>query len=187
MKLKIKDLSIDKRERVSFLLTLIATLVGVLIALWLTNSGMRNKEKEDSIKLLETANLILTNTHKYTKILNNTVVEQEKDTINNGIDDMEKLKTLNPIPYPELLETIISNELISKNISEYTHSSIYNGLINLKKLAKYETAEYYQNYLEQMILLLSLEIERLEGEINSEELESKFKNGKNKIESKVFK
>ena len=39
-------MKINKNEWVSFILTLIATLVGVLIAIWLTNSGIRNKEKK---------------------------------------------------------------------------------------------------------------------------------------------
>ena len=120
----------------------------MLIAIWLTNSGIRNKEKEDSIKLLQTAKLILTNSHRYTKTLNNTLVEFKKDTTNNGIEELERLKSDNPIPYPILLETIISNELISKNISEYSHNSIYIGLINLRKIAKCETVYYYQTYLE---------------------------------------
>jgi hypothetical protein len=187
MKLKLKGLHIGNSEWISFILTLIATLVGVLIAITLTNSGIRNKEKDDTIKLLHTAKLILTNTNQYAKSLNNTVIELEKDTITNNNQTIEELKSSNPIPYPDLLETIISNELISKNISEFSHNYIYSGLNNLRKLTKYETVEYYQKSLEEMILLLGLEIENQKGEIDSQEFESKFDIGKKKIETKYSK
>lgn len=181
MKFKIK---ISKNEWVSFTLTLIATLVGVLIAIWLTNSGIRNKEKDDTIKLLHTGKLILQNTNEYSENLNNTILEFRKDTINYTKDDIESVKLNNPIPYPDLLETIISNELVSKTISEYSHNSIYNGLINLRKLAKYETVEYYLKSLEEMILILDLEIELLKGEIKLNELELKYKAEQKEIQKK---
>jgi len=54
----------------------------------------------------------------------------------------------------------------------------------LRKLTKYETVDYYQKSLEEMILLLDLEIESQKGAINSQEFESKFDIGKKKIEDK---
>jgi len=128
--MKLKGLQIGKSEWVSFVLTLIATLVGVLLAIWLTNLGIRNKEKEDTIKLLNTAKLIVTNTNQYAKSLSNTVIELEKDTIANNYQTIEETKFSNPIPYPDLLENLISNELISKYISEFSHNYIYSGLNN---------------------------------------------------------
>jgi len=181
MKFKLKGLKINKTEWISFLLTLIATLVGVLIAIWLTNSGVRSKEKEDTIKLLQTANIILVNTNKYSNTLNSSFIKFERDTLNYKKDALEKFKSNNPIPYPDLLEAIISNELISKNISEFSHSRIYTGLINFKKLANYESVKNYQKSLEVMILLLNLEIENQKGEINSQEFVSKFQNGRKRI------
>jgi hypothetical protein len=172
--MKFKIIKIDKSEWVSFVLTLIATLMGVLIAIWLTNSGIIKKEKNDTIKLLHTAKLILVNTDTHSRGLNNFILELEKDTVNNNATSIQLTKSTNPIPYPDLLETIISNELISKNISEYSHNYIYSSLINLRKLAKYETADYYQKSLKEMIFLLNLEIEHQKGEINLKDLESKM-------------
>ena len=172
MNFKLPKLEISKSEWVSFILTLIATLVGVLIAIWLTNVGINDKEKKDTIKLLNTSKLILENTRQYTSALNNTILNlQNKET-------KELTKSLNPIPYPDLLETILSNELISKNMSEYSHNHIYEGIINLRKLARYESVELYLKNLEDLILLLNLEIEYQKGEINSQEFESKFEIGK---------
>ncbi len=185
--MKLKGLQIGKSEWVSFVLTLIATLVGVLLAISLTNLGIRNKEKEDTIKLLNTAKLIVTNTNQYAKSLSKTVIELEKDTIANNYQTIEETKFSNPIPYPDLLENLISNELISKYISEFSHNYIYSGLNNLRKLTKYETVDYYQKSLEEIILLLDLEIENQKGEINSQEFESKFDKGKFEIENKYSK
>ncbi len=176
-------MSIGKSEWVSFVLTLIATLIGVLIAISLTNYGIRNKEKNDTIKLLNTAKLILINTNQYAKGLNDAILELEEDTLRNNNQSMEEHKSSNPIPYPDLLETIISNELISKNISEFSHNYIYTGLNNLRKLTKYETVEYYQKSLEEMILLLDLEIENQQAKINPQEFKSKFDVGKKRIEN----
>ncbi len=184
MKNKLVGLYPGKGEWVPFISTLIATLVGVLIAISLTNSGIRNKERDDTIKLLHTAKLILTNTNQYAQSLSNAVIELEKDTITKDNQSIEDLKSSNPIPYPDLLEPIISNELISKNISEFSHNYIFSGLNNLRKLTKYETADYYQKSLEEMILLLDLEIENQKGEIDLQEFESKFEIGKKKIEKK---
>ncbi len=121
MKYKSGGLQIGKSEWVSFILTLIATLVGVLIAISVTNSGIRNKEKSDTIKLLHTAKLILTNTNQYAQSLYNTVIELEKDTITNDNQSIEDLKSSNPIPYPDLFEIgkkRIENKYSNNNILE---------------------------------------------------------------------
>jgi len=182
--MKLKIIKIDKKEWVSFILTLIATLVGVLIAISLTNSGIRSKERQDTIKLLRSANMMATSTSDYSSYLNELIVELSKDTVNYDQESINSIKSLNPIPYPDLLETILSNELISKNVSGFSHNFLFDGLINLRKLAKYESVDYYQKYLEQMELILTFEIEYQKGEINSKELESKSEKGLKKIEDK---
>jgi len=177
--MKLPILKITKSEWISFVLTLIATLIGVLIAIWLSNSQVKKKEKADSIKLLQTARLIMQDTYRYTNALHNTILEMEQDT---SVNRIENVKSNNPIPYPHLVETIISNDLVSKNISEYSHSAIYINLINAKKIANYDMVACYKNHLEKMILLVSLEIDYLNGKIGSQELESDYESGEVKIE-----
>src|SRR5699024_11983979 len=138
--------SINKNQWTSFLLTLIATLIGVFIAIWISNYQDKKKERRDAIKLLHTAKLILEDTHNYTEALRVTISEIEKDSINVQI---EGIKAENSIPYPYLLETIISNDLVSKNLSKFTHSSIYTNLINAKKLADHEMVHCYENNLKK--------------------------------------
>tara|TARA_B110001450_G_scaffold197611_1_gene186213 strand:- start:6773 stop:7333 length:561 start_codon:yes stop_codon:yes gene_type:complete len=172
---KLINNGIGKKEWVSFISTLVATLSGVLIAIWLTNSAIKDKENEDTIKLLQTAKLILSRTSVYSDLLTKKIIEFEKDSIKYSQKKIEFVKQNNPIPYPDLLETIISNELVSKNISENSHNLIYNYIINLRRLAKYKTAEHYIIFLEEMIVILDIEIELLGGKINVTDLEQKVK------------
>ncbi len=184
MKLNFKKLRISKSELRSFILTLIATLAGVFIAIFLTNSGIRKKEKEDTIKLLNTSRLILTDTKAYSQILVRTVKELEKDTINNNNEKISQMKENNPIPFPYLLETIITNEIISKNMSEYSHSQIYTGLINLKKLANYQMVETYEQLLSELITLIGLEIQYQKGDLDIDKIESRMKTKRKELKKK---
>ena len=118
-------------------------------------------------------------------ITSHTVIELEKDTVTYTKDMVNAAKANNPIPYPDLLETIISNELVAKNVSEYTHNSIYKLLLNLKKTSNYEAVGHYHQFLEEMILNLELEIDLLNGEIEVNDLEVKFNSKKSEIEKKI--
>jgi len=184
MKLNLKNLRIPKTELRSFILTLIAALVGVFIAISLTNSGIQKKEKEDTIKLLNTSRLILVNTKTYSQELSKAVKEHEKDTINNSKERITRIKETNPIPFPYLLETVITKEILSKNISEYSHSEIYTGLINLKKLADYQTAEIYEQSLSELIVLMDLEIQFQKEELDMDEIENRMKTKREELEKK---
>lgn len=173
MNSNLKKLRIPKTELRSFILTLIATLAGVFIAISLTNSGIRKKEKEDTIKLLNTSRLILINTKAYSQGLKKTVEKHEKDTT-SSIEIISQMKKDNPIPFPYLLETVVTNEILSKNISEYSHSQLYAGLLNLKKLATYQTAETYDQALTELIFLIDLEIQYQTGKIDVDEIENEM-------------
>ncbi|WP_051957455.1 hypothetical protein [Altibacter lentus] len=175
MKLRWKLVSFPSDELRSFVLTLIATLIGVFIAISLTNSGLRKKEKEDTLKLLNTSKLIVINTRTYSVELSNRIRALEQDTINSDSTRISNVKKNNPIPFPHLLETVITNEILSKNISEYSHNEIYTELINLKKLADYKTAALYEQSLSDLIYLLDLEIQFQKGELEIEEIGKKMK------------
>ena len=179
-----KKLGIPKTELRSFILTLIATLAGVFIAISLTNSEIQKKEKEDTIKLLNTSKLILSNTKSYSQELNKAVKKLEKDTISNSNESISQIKETNPIPFPYLLETVITNEILSKNISEYSHSEIYTGLINLKKLANYQTSEIYEQSLSELIILMDLEIQFQNEKLNMDEIEKIMETKREELKDK---
>lgn len=184
MNLNLKKLRIPKTELRSFILTLIATLTGVFIAISLTNSGIRKKEKEDTVKLLNTSRLILINTKAYSQGLRTTVEKLEKDTT-SSVKIISQMKKDNPIPFPFLLETVITNEIISKNISDYSHSQIYAGLLNLKKLADYQTAETYEQALSELIFLMDSEIQFQKGKLEVTEIENRMKTKREELKKSI--
>jgi hypothetical protein len=181
MRLNLKNTRIPKTELRSFILTLIATLVGVFIAILLTNSGIQKKEKVDTIKLLNTSRLILSDTKLYSQGMSRAVNKIEKDTTNNNYERISQMKKDNPIPFPYLLETVIANEIVSKNISEYSHSQIYTGLINLKKIANYKMIETYELLLSELIALIDLEIQYQKGELDVDEIENRMRTKRDEL------
>ena len=172
---KLRAIIIPKTELRSFTLTLIATLMGVLIALILTNLESRKKEKNDTIKLLKTAKFLLIDTKVYSQKLEKAIKEFQSDTLQDNNNIIEEIKKTNPIPFPTILETVLTNEVIFKNISEYSQSQIYKGLINLKKLANYQTLNMYDQSLSHLADLIDLEIKFQNNELGINELQSKIK------------
>ncbi len=164
----------NKSESLSFLLTMIATLFGVLLAVTLSNIENEKKEVNDTIKLLNTAQSVLKVTYAYTNGLGEFDLEIKKDSSKYEFTQ-KKFRANNPFPHPVQLETIIANELVSKNISEITHTQIYAGIINLQKVDTYEKIESYKKSLEELHLLIQFEVEYLRGNISLEELESQDK------------
>ena len=164
----------NKSETLSFLSTMIATLFGVLLAVTLSNIENEKKEVNDTIKLLNTAQNVLKVSYAYTNGLGEFDLEIKQDSSKFGFTQKE-FRTSNPFPHPVQLETIIANELVSKNISEITHTQIYAGLINIQKVDTYEKIESYKKSLEKLHLLIQFEVEYLQGNISLEELESQDK------------
>ncbi|WP_196895228.1 hypothetical protein [Aureivirga marina] len=166
-----------KSEVISFISTIIATLIGVWLAITLTNSESLKKEKEDTVKLLQSSIYIIKETSDYTSSLNEKLNQQRNTIKNDSIKVQERLKELrdkNPIPYPDLFEVNLSNDLITKNVSEESLSNIYNILFNLKKTSDYKHVKIHQELLLNLETILLLEIQYQKEEIDLEELEQKI-------------
>lgn len=164
----------NKSEALSFLATMIATLFGVLLAVTLSNIESKKKEMNDTIKLLNTAQSVIEATYAYTNGLGEFDLSIKQDSSKYEFTQKEFRKN-NPFPHPVLLESIIANELVSKNISEMTHTQIYVGVINLQKIDTYDRIESYKKSLEDMHLLIQFEVEYLKRNISLEELQSQDK------------
>lgn len=175
---------ISRKELLSFISTLVATLIGVFIAIWLTNIGVKKKENEDTIKLLSTCKSILNSTDTYAKNLSAVIQNMEADSLHITPDSLDHIKEKNPIPYPNQVEQLFSNELISKNVSELVHRALYNNLINLRKVAQYSTVNYYSRILEEMVFLIDLERDRLQGPLEGEQLQQKYEEEIEALEEK---
>ena len=163
-----------KLEITHFISTLLATLIGVLLAVTLSNNTSIKKEKLDAIKLLNSATHIIDMTYDYTVGLESFILELERDSTTNNDSIITIIKEKNPLPYPDLMETIISNELISKNISEFSYIQINNVIINLKRVRKYERINNYKKSLKELSILLELEVEFQNGNINLEVMNDRF-------------
>ncbi|QTE24313.1 hypothetical protein [Polaribacter cellanae] len=146
----------SRQDMLSYISTLMATLFGVLLAVTLSNRSNINKEKKDTIKLINTANTIVSSSYNYSRVIHKYVEELAKDSIANS----NKIKIVikrNPLPYPEMLKSILTNQIVSKNISEYMQKVIYNNLYNLKKTHNFADIFDYENVLEELKLALELE------------------------------
>ncbi len=112
----------------NFFLTLIATLVGVLLAISITNYEAKQKEKQDIIKLLKSSISSVETCYEYS---------EELIEYFNKLPKEDELKAefylKNPPPYPEYLDTFLMQNIVSKNLSGTTLSELNEYLINLKR------------------------------------------------------
>ena len=176
--------SVKKQDWPSFILTLIATLIGVFVAIILTDIGAVEKEQNDTIKLLNTSKIIVTETLSYTEKLNSYIDTLQQDSSNYDELRLKRVQTQNPIPYPDLLEEIIASELVLKNMSEFSHSIVYTNIMNIKKLASYKTISYYKRMLDELLLILTLEIKYQQGKVSIEDLDAMFNKEQSKLDQK---
>ncbi len=157
-----------------FIATLLSTLIGVLLAVTLSNNAKIKKEKVDTVKLLNSAMHITDMNYDYTVGLEEYILELERDSTNNNDSIITIIKEKNPLPYPDLMETIISNELISKNISVFSYVQINSVIINLKRVREYERINNYKRKLKELVILLELEIDFQNGNIKLEAMNDSF-------------
>jgi hypothetical protein len=151
---------------INYFLTLIATLVGVLLAITITNFEESQKEKSDVIKLLNASIESVDTSYDYTDEL-----LQYETTLKDN--DLRKVDFFikNPAPYPDYLDTFIMQNIVSKNLSEPVLSDLNALLINLK-VSKRKSIPLYLKFLKQTIKTLELEILYQKGLLTNLQLES---------------
>ena len=154
-----------KVQFIHFISTLLATLIGVLLAVTLSNSEKIKKEKEDTVKLINSASQIIEMTYIYSTGLESYLGELKKGSINNSDSLVAIFKNKNPLPYPDLIETIIANELITKNMSEFSYVTINSVIINLNRVRDYESINTYKRSLKELEILFEMEMEYQKGKL----------------------
>ncbi len=160
----------QKSEILSFLITLLGTLVGVSIAIYFFNNNNKN-----IIKMLETSIKITNQTFDYTSDLEQKIIRYNtSDTISKS--DIKRIKKNNPIPSINLLETIITDELIYDQITEFSRKKINTIFINLKETTNYNSIEAYKENLKELIYLLKLERDYQKNILTLNELKTKSNN-----------
>lgn len=144
---------------INFFLTLIATLIGVLLAISITNYDSERKEKQDVIKLLESS----INSVEASLIYTEQLIEYFDKLPEK--DEMRKDFYLNnPLPYPDYLDTFLMQSMINRNLSGTVLSTLNINLINLKRT---RTSNYavYLSLLNNVIEILKLEVSFQNAEI----------------------
>lgn len=158
--------AINKRYSlgINYLLTLVATLVGVLLAISITNHESNKKEQQDVIKLLGSSISSVETCHEYTKVL----IEYYDEL---PVEDPLKTEfyTKNEPPYPEYLDIFLMQNIVSKNLSGDALSELNEKVINLKR-SRNTDATVYLSFLEQTLKVLSSELAYQKEEIDKEKL-----------------
>ena len=163
-----------KSEVIPFLSTTLATLIGVLLAVTLSDIQTKKNETEDTIKLLKSAKSTLNLNYEYSKGL----VESF-----NYLKSSDSISENYSLPYPDLYEKIIQNDVVSKNISEHSLFQINNVLINLKRIPNSDKLDHelFLKELKRLLHTTSLEIDYQEGNLTLKELELKLDEKSNEV------
>lgn len=153
---------------VNFFLTLVATLVGVLLAIMISNYENEQQDKENYIKLIYAAVATLQETKEYSERL-----FEVKENHPELTAEQEQFFDKNPLPYPDYLDTFIAQSIVGRNISLPTLSDLSEQLTNLKR-AKTTQEKLYLHFLQQTISTLQTEAKYQKGLINQDQLESEL-------------
>ncbi|MCL1038693.1 hypothetical protein L2750_16310 [Shewanella submarina] len=152
---------------INFLLTLIATMAGVMLAISITNYEAGQSEKQDVIKLLGAAISSVEQCHDYSEELMEYFSKLPKD---------HALKTdfyqKNPPPYPGYLDTFLTQNIVSKNLSGIALAKLNESLINLKRVQMVNVPLYIET-LKLTNELLALEVRFQKGELTETQLDSR--------------
>lgn len=124
---------------INYFLTLLATFIGVLLALAMTNFEEDRKEKEHVIKLLNATIASVETSADYSENL----IDYYHALPENAAERVTFYQK-NPLPYPDYLDTFLRQNLISRNLSGAALSNLNELIINLKRTQASRTQIYLQ-------------------------------------------
>lgn len=158
----------DNELASNFALTMVATLIGVLLAIAISNYDEDEKERRDLIKLLYAAKAVATESLEYSQAVmafyeSNEASEQTKRSKQQFFKD-------NPLPYPEYLDALMSQQLFIKNLSQESLTELSESLILMKR-ANTLRPDLFLSNLSFVLYVLEQEHRYQKGEISLHELE----------------
>ncbi|TQF68115.1 hypothetical protein [Pseudoalteromonas luteoviolacea] len=115
----------------NFALTLIATLIGVLLAIAISNYDADEKERRDLVKLLYAAEAVVKESQAYSIELFKHYKQHALDT--NSIEEKKQFFEKNPLVYPEYLDALMSQHIFIKNLSQESLTELSERLIIMKR------------------------------------------------------
>lgn len=134
----------------NFILTLVATLVGVLLAIAISNYDADKKEIKDLIKVLNAAEAVVEESLDYSVKLNEIYQENPEQFGEQG-----DFFTRNPLVYPHYLDNMLTQNLISKNLSQEGLSELNEHLITLQRSKQVAPQAFIASmrYIKQVLIL----------------------------------
>lgn len=152
----------------NFILTLVATLVGVLLAIAISNYDSDQKEIRDLIKVLTAAEAVVEESLDYSIRLNEAYQQNIEE-----FGDQADFFTKNPLVYPHYLDTMLSQNLSSKNLSQEALSELNEHLITLQRSQRVAPKTFIASmrYIKQ-VLILERSYQR--GELSAEDYEQQL-------------
>lgn len=165
---KFKDFTERYSLSINYFLTLVATLVGVLLAIAITNHEAGKKEKQDFVKLLYSSISSVDACYEYTES-----IIKEFEQLAPAEAEKSQFYAQNQPPYPNYLDTFLMQNIVSKNLSSDALSDLNEQVINLK-IVREKDANIYLSFLGETRNILSLELLYQQGKIDSTELEKRL-------------
>ena len=154
----------------NFFLTLSATLVGVLLAIAISDYEAANKEQQDLIKLLKAAESVVDSSYDYSEEL---VKAYQASASPRSAENQDAFWLKNPPPYPDYLDNLLNQNIASKNLSLEALEELNEYLFNLKKVRQSDMV-IYLHFLQQIQQVLKLEQSYQAGQLALAELEMKI-------------
>ncbi|MBQ4838107.1 MULTISPECIES: hypothetical protein [Pseudoalteromonas] len=176
---KFKQFTKNNELASNFVLTLVATLVGVLLAIAISNYDEDERERRDLIKLLYAAKAVASESLDYS----HAVMDYYKS--NEAGEETKESKARffknNPLPYPDYLDALMSQQLFIKNLSQESLTELSESLIVMKRAKIYRPRLFISNLT---FALYVLDQERLfqEGKISMMELERRLSEKERQLE-----
>ena len=165
---KFKGFTENYNLSINYFLTLVATLVGVLLAIAITNHEAEKKEKQDVIKLIRASISSVETCHDYTEKL-----IEHYDQLPAESNEKQQFYAKNQPPYPEYLDAFLMQNIVSKNLSGDALGELNERIINLKRTREHRVPMYL-SMLTETSKILSYELSFQRGEINEHQLEQKI-------------
>lgn len=164
---------------INFYLTLLATLIGVLLAIVISNYEAKQNEKQDVIKLLTSAISSVEQCHQYS-----VQIVHYYESLPPNEYDRDAFFQQNIPPYPAYLDIFLAQNIVSTNLSGTTLNDLNEYLINIKRTQKYNV-NLYIDMLTQVKQLLSLEIMYQQGALDNLGLQARADALKDQLQLKV--
>ncbi|AOT10781.1 hypothetical protein [Pseudoalteromonas luteoviolacea] len=163
----------------NFALTMVATLIGVLLAIAISNYDEDEKERRDLIKLLHAAKAVATESLEYSQAV--MAFYQSNEAGSETKYSKQQFFKDNPLPYPEYLDALMSQQLFIKNLSQESLTELSESLILMKR-ANTHRPHLFLSSLSFVLYVLEQEQRYQKGEISLHELEKALREREAQLE-----